>query len=342
MSAMPQVSLIVVAYNAATDLRALLADVRAQTFPMDALEVVLVDSASQDDTLAVMRGFAADAPMAVQVLENPGRVLPCGCNIALRACRGAFVVRLDAHARIAPDFLQRGQDALAQGHDIVGGQVETLPQDTPWRAAIAQADASRFGGGAAAFRNPGTAREVDTLAYPMLRRSAYDAVGLYDERLVRTEDNDMAYRLRKAGYRFYYTPSIRVARRARPTLRGLLQQKHQTGRWVGLTMAVQPCAFAPRHFVPALFVLALVGGTALALCGLWQPLAALVAVYAACDLGFSAQGACVAPLGRLRCALCLPWIFPLLHVSYGLGTWRGLMGARRLARTPKTKGGERP
>lgn len=81
------------------------------------------------------------------------------------------------------------------------------PEERPenaWQAVMRALDTSRFCGGAAPFRNSGEARYVDTLAYALYRRSVYDRVGFYDERLRRTEDNDMHYRMRMAGYRFYF------------------------------------------------------------------------------------------------------------------------------------------
>ncbi len=335
MSLTPQVSLAVVAYNAAAALPALLGDLRKQTFPGDRLEILLIDSASTDGTRAVMEAFAAEpAPYAVRVLDNPGRILACGCNVALANSRGDFLLRLDAHASVPPDFLATNVAALEAGYDVVGGQVATAPPRTAQEAPLARLDASRFAGGAAAFRNPGAARNVDALAYPLVRRAVYDKVGSYDERLVRTEDNDMAYRMRQAGYVLRYDPSIRSWHRARNSLGKLLRQKHENGRWIGLTLPLLPKGFAIRHFVPLAFVLVLVLALLLALWGVPWCLWALLAVYGACDLAFSALEAHRSPIARWRCCLNLPWMFPLVHLLYGIGTLRGLLSAPKLAAKP--------
>lgn len=335
----PQVSLIVVAYNAAAYLGALLADVRAQSYAGRDLEIVLIDSASSDSTRALMEAFAAEsASYTVRVLDNPGRILACGCNVALDACRGRYLVRIDAHASIPPDFLQNNVRALELGHDIVGGHVASLPPRHAREAPLVLLDSSRFAGGAAPFRNAGASREVDTLAYAMVRREVYDRVGRFDERLIRTEDNDMAYRMRKAGYRFFYSPDILSYHCARPSLRGQLRQKWQNGRWIGLSMGVQPRMFAPRHFVPLFFVLALVLAAILALADQAVPLMVLFSVYALCNAAFCIHDAWKAPMGRLRCLCQLPWMFLLVHLCYGTGTLCGLFGARGVARQPIKKG----
>ena len=111
---MTKISFIVVAYNAAQSLDALLGDLLAQTVDPRQLEALLVDSASTDDTAQIMRRFAERAPFEVKLLENPKRWLACGINVALRAATGDAIIRLDAHARMPKDFMQKNLDALAR------------------------------------------------------------------------------------------------------------------------------------------------------------------------------------------------------------------------------------
>ena len=196
---MMKISFIIVAYNAANCLGDLLDDVARQTIPAQCLELLLVNSASTDDTPAIMREFAQTAPFEVRILENPRRWLASGINVALESATGNCVIRLDAHARIPQDFLEKNLAALENGEDIVGGAVLGGEPRGAWENVLRTVDTSRFCGGAAPFRNSGEARYVDTLAYALYRREVYTRVGRYDERLRRTEDNDMHYRMRQAG-----------------------------------------------------------------------------------------------------------------------------------------------
>ena len=321
---MIRISFIVVAYNAGHCLGALLDDLLAQSVPPESIQALLVDSASGDDTRAVMEAFAARAPFEVQVLDNPRRWLASGINVALGAATGDAIIRLDAHARMPADFLMRNVRALERGEDIVGGCVAGSEPGSDWEAVLRTVDTSRFCGGAAPFRNSGEARYVDTLAYALYRREVYDKVGLYDERLRRTEDNDMHYRMRPAGYRFYFSPDIISYHAARSTLRGQLRQKWGNGYWIGRTMRIQPRCFAPRHLVPAAFVLALIACLLLMPVSA-LPMAALLGSYLLCDLLFSVAGALGQRRGRLQALLALPFLFPAVHVVYGAGTLAGLI-----------------
>ena len=324
---MMKISFIVVAYNAAGSLGALLEDLLAQTIPHEQIEALLVDSASTDATRAIMLDFAKATPFEVKVLDNPRRWLASGINVALAAATGDAIIRLDAHARIPKDFLENNLRALARGEDIVGGCVLGGAPSGAWESVLRTVDTSRFCGGAAPFRNGGEARYVDTLAYALYRREVYDRVGLYDERLRRTEDNDMHYRMRKAGYRFYFSPDIVSYHAARATMRGQLRQKWGNGYWIGRTMRIQPRCFAPRHLIPALFVLALLAGLLLLPISAW-PLLLLLSAYLACDLVFAVRGALSQESGRLLALLTLPFLFPAVHVVYGVGTLAGLLSGK--------------
>ncbi|MBR3796557.1 MAG: glycosyltransferase family 2 protein [Clostridia bacterium] len=323
---MMRISFIIVAYNAASSIGALLEDLLAQTILPEQIEALLVDSASTDETRALMQAFAKTAPFEVKVLDNPRRWLASGINVALAAASGDAIIRLDAHARIPKDFLQHNLNALARGEDIVGGCVAGGEPRGAWESVLRTVDTSRFCGGAAPFRNGGEARYVDTLAYALYRREVYDTVGLYDERLRRTEDNDMHYRMHKAGYKFYFSPDIISYHAARSTMRGQLKQKWGNGYWIGRTMRIQPCCFAPRHLVPAAFVLALFGALALLPVSAW-PLALLLFAYLTCDLFFAARGAASQQEGRLLALVSLPLLFPAVHIVYGTGTICGLLSA---------------
>ena len=327
---MIKISFIIVAYNAGHCLDALLGDLLRQTIPPQQLEALLVDSDSTDDTAARMQAFARRAPFPVRLLSNPRRWLASGINVALDAATGDAVIRLDAHARIPADFLEKNLAALSRGEDIVGGCVLGAEPGSDWEAVLRTVDTSRFCGGAAPFRNSGAARYVDTLAYALYRREVYDRVGRYDERLRRTEDNDMHYRMREAGYRFYFSPEIVSYHAARSTLRGQLRQKWGNGLWIGRTMRIQPRCFAPRHLIPAAFVLSLLGCALLAPVCAW-PLALLAGTYLSCDLVFSVLGALSQSRGRLLALLTLPFLYPAVHIVYGVGTLLGLLTEARHA-----------
>ena len=322
-----KVSFAIVAYNEEKTLPRLLDDLRAQDYPREKIEVLLIDSLSTDGTRRIMESFAAEDNgfARVLVLDNPGKTLPYGCNVALENYTGDAIVRIDGHASIPPEFLRKNTEVLEGGERVSGGsRPNIIDEETPWKRTLLSAESSMFGGGAAGYRSGRKRQYVSSVFHGMYCREVYDAVGLYDVRLARTEDNDMSWRIRQAGYRLCYDPDIVSWQHTRPTLRAMLRQKYLNGFWIGRTMGVNPRCFSLFHFVPLCFVLGILLTTALALCGLPLIAALMWAAYALCVLAFAVAD-WVTDRPFVPAKLLLPVLFLLLHLSYGAGTLAGLV-----------------
>ncbi|MHB9156151.1 MAG: glycosyltransferase family 2 protein, partial [Endomicrobiales bacterium] len=279
MERFPLVSFIIVARNAEHCLPELLADAAAQEYPPEKLEILLVDSASTDATPRLMEGFRTAHPQRpVLLLRNPGRLLARGWNAALAASAGSVIVRVDAHSRIPRDFVRKNAEAL-EGRDIAGGARLVVEPENPWQKLLCLAERSRFGSGVARYRRRCGPGCVDTLAHAAYRREVFATAGGLDERLERNQDNELHFRIRRAGYKFFFSPGIVSWHRARPTLAAFLAQKYGNGFWIGQTLGVQPFCFRARHFAPLAFVLAFAFTLHEALHGRARPFKALAAAY---------------------------------------------------------------
>lgn len=320
------VSFVVVAYNAEKNIGKLLDCLQRQTYPHDRIEVILVDSNSSDRTKALMTEFAERAQFPrIVVLDNPGRTLPCGWNVALAEVRGEAVLRLDAHATMPDDFIEKNVLNMEKGETITCGRVESILDDAnSWKRTVNLAENSMFGGSAASFRRAEKPGYVSTGAFAMYRKAVFDAAGAYNEHLARTEDNEMHYRMKQAGHQFYFDPAIVSYRQTRPSFGKLLKQKYLNGYWIGLTMGVEPRCFSLYHFVPFVFVLGILFTTALALFGIWQLSALMWALYAVVAVAMAVLSAIGSPDRSLYCVL-LPVMFLCLHVGYGWGTLVGIV-----------------
>jgi succinoglycan biosynthesis protein ExoO len=112
----PRVSVIVPAYNAAGLLKRALHSALAQTMPD--LELIVVDDASSDSTLALARDVAARDPR-VRVLHNEhNRGMYATYNRAIDVARGEWIAALDADDVWLPERLER-MLAVADGEDMV-------------------------------------------------------------------------------------------------------------------------------------------------------------------------------------------------------------------------------
>lgn len=326
------VSFIVVAHNAENKLPVLFDDLLLQTYERQEMEILLVDSVSTDATKEVMANFQKQYKQAyhrILLLDNPGRTLPCGWNVALQEARGEVILRVDAHAHIPVNFIEENIHAIESGENIVGGpRISMIDQNKGWQRVLLQAENSLFGSGMARYRNATTTQYVTSLAHAAYRREVFQTVGGYDERLARTEDNEIHYRMRKAGYRFYFLTTIVSYHHVRSNLRAMIKQKHGNGKWIGLTMGISPQCFSLFHLVPGCFVLSLLAGIVLGVIGWWWPLGFLLTAYFCVSLIMTITA--MVQLGREEkgwtpWSFLLPGVFFLLHAAYGIGTVQGLL-----------------
>lgn len=321
------VSFIIVALNAASTIGELLECLKRQTYPHELIEIILIDGNSSDTTKEKMLRFQAEEKSfrRIEVLDNPDRTLPYGWNIALDTVRGEALLRVDAHVTIPDCFIEQNVRDLASGEDVCGGKVISVPaDDSRWGVVLNEAENSMFGGGFAAFRRAKTARYVSTAAFAIYRKTVFDRVGRFNEALTRTEDNEMHYRMRRAGYRFFYDPEIVSYRKTRSDLKQLLKQKYLNGYWIGRTLGIEPRCFSLYHFVPLAFVLAVLCSAVLWCLGVKWPSVLLWSAYALANLMMTI-GAFAGCKKRNGLFCMMPVIYLLLHLSYGFGTIIGIL-----------------
>jgi glycosyltransferase involved in cell wall biosynthesis len=319
------VSFAVVAYNEQNTLPKLLKDLNCQDYPHNKIEVLLIDSMSNDSTKDIMLQFAEKKNdfYAVHVLDNPKKLIPCGHNVALDNYTGDALVRIDAHASIPQDFISKNVSVLMSGEMASGGRrPNIIDESTPWKETLLIAEQSMFGSSFAPYRNRDAKMYTSSLFCGMYRREVYERVGKYNELLPRSEDNDMTYRMREAGFKLCYSPDIVFYQHIRNTFPKMLKQKFLNGYWIGKTMGISPKCFSLFHFVPFVFVLGIIFTSVLALLGfpifsylMWGAYLLLTLV--------------VTLIESIRMFrfynLVLPGIFLALHLSYGIGTLLGFV-----------------
>ena len=325
---MPTVSVIVPCYNEQSTIGLLLDALYAQTFPREAMEVVIADGLSTDGTREAIAAWRAQHPdLVVKVVDNPKRIIPAALNLAIAAAEGDIIVRLDAHSVPAPDYIARSVAALEAGRgDNVGGVWQIHPGGKGWIArSIAAAAAHRLGVGDARYRYASTAAAVDTVPFGAFRRSLIARIGGFDESLLTNEDYEFNTRIRESGGTVWLDPAIRSVYFARPTLRALVRQYWRYGYWKAQMLRRYPHTMRWRQALPPLFVLGLV------VLGLLSPfwllarwlLALQVSLYALVLLAAGFHAAFKQRFVPL--VVGLPLAVAAMHLSWGSGLLWGLL-----------------
>ena len=298
--------------------------VLGQDYPADRMQVLIADGMSDDGTRAEIARVAASHPHhTVEIVDNPGGIVPTGFNAALERAHGDVVVRVDGHTVVESDYVTECVAALVEsGADNVGGRMDAV-SDGPVGEAIALATSSPFGVGDSQFHYAEGRHWVDSVYMGAWPREVFARVGAFDPEMVRNQDDEFNYRLRAAGGRILLTDRIRSQYYNRSSLRALFRQYRQYGCWKVRVLQKHPRQMSARQFAPPALVGGLVGGALLApfsrpLRRVWL---ALVGAYALANLAASVSIARSAGLRHLR---LLPVVFGALHIGYGAGFLMGL------------------
>lgn len=319
----PMVSVIVPCRNEARYIAACLDSIFDSEYPRESLEILIVDGRSEDGTREILDRYAAQ-DSRVRLIDNPDRTTPSGLNLGIRFASGSVIIRMDAHVLYPRHYIRSLVDALQEtGADNVGGVLETLPGDTTATArAIAIGLSHRFGVGNSHFRT-GTRerREVDTVPFGCYRRAVFDKIGLFDEELIRNQDDELNFRLLRHGGRVVLLPEISCRYFARPSFGQLSRMYYQYGYFKPLVARKVGRVMTGRQLVPSLLITSLTGSAGISL---WFPpagaaFACIVALYLAVVLACSIR----ATGTDVRCGAALAAVFPILHFSYGIGFIHG-------------------
>lgn len=295
-----------------------------QDYPRDRIEVLVVDGGSSDGTREAAEAFAAQHA-GWRVLNNPGRTQAKAFNLGLQHSRGEFYVRMDAHALYPADYVRQCVETLQRtGAANTGGALNILPGGPGMIAAsIAAINRIRFGTGWARHRVGGAEGPTDSIAFGAFPRKVFDVVGPMDERFPIAEDKELNCRLRMAGMTCYFRPDIVITYFTRASLGAFLWQMFIHGQSLipSLTTNIRTCSL--RHALPLLFVSVIL---LLLLSGYWWPSAFYIAatLLATHLLTSVAVAAAFARRDGWRHMFVLPWLFPLTHFSYGLGSLYGI------------------
>lgn len=321
------VSLCMIAYNEETILNGIFRDFSMQDYPHELIEVILVDGCSTDKTIDIMNEFKNTdyGFRRVEILSCDKHRQASSWNVALMEAKGDIIIRVDAHAKIPRNFVSRNVLNIKDGENVVGGGRPNITDGmTHWKLTLLAAEDSLFGSSIATYRRPPERKEyLDSLFHAAYRREVFEAVGGFNEDLGRTEDNELHYRIRKAGFNLCSCPDIISFQHTRNTLWDMIKQKYGNGLWIGLTVGVCRECLSYFHFAPFAFVSAIIIFSIMAVFGFSTPLLVLACLYGMFDIVNSVG--CFTMKKIHPQFILLPFIFPALHCAYGIGTIVGLI-----------------
>jgi GT2 family glycosyltransferase len=319
---LPFVSVIMPVRNEVAFIGRLLDQLLAQDYPTDRIEIVVADGMSDDGTRAILDDYVRRYPR-IKVVDNPRRITPAALNAAITAARGEIISRVDGHCEVATDFIRQNVQLFAEHTEawVVGGPIVHAGKSR-FGQAVAVAMSHPGGVGMATHRFENYEGYVEGAQFPTFHRWVFDRIGMFDERLVRNQDDELNYRINQAGGKSYVSPRVKYVYYVRGRVGQLFKQYFHYSFWRIPVIRKHKKPTTLRQVVPPVFFLTML---VLAILGIWlrQPLVALAlpAVYATVLAGI---GVSLVPRKGLVVAAFVPVALATMHLAYAAGFFYGL------------------
>ncbi len=321
----PFVSALLVTRNEQAYIEQALMSLINQTYPKDSYEIIIIDGESTDKTLEIVqqliKRYKTDY-FDIRVINNPKHILASGWNLGIKNARGDYVVRIDAHGEAANDFIEKNVETILAVPDAicVGGRLITksLEGDSD---IVSKVLSSPFGVGNSSFRVSDKAGYADTAVYGLYRKEIFQEVGYFNEKYVRNQDIELHSRIRDAGKKFYFNPEIQCVYYSRNTVKKMAKQAYGNGKWNMVLLKNQNSALRLRHLVPFAFVLGIIATIILGFLHrfFWYLGAGVIILHLLIGLYAATRKS-----KKLTEIIKMPFLFLLLHLSYGTGYLAGI------------------
>ena len=301
-----------------------------QDYPKDRYEIIVADGESTDRTKEIVAGISGQNPQ-VRLLDNPRRLSSAGRNVGFKNGRGDIFLVVDGHCYIGHDQLLKN---IVACFEKSGAQCLGRPQplDPPelidFQKAVALARASRIGHGGDSLIYSSHEGFVSPVSHgAVYKREVIEKVGYVDEAFDVCEDVDFNYRVEKAGFKTYMSPSIAIKYYPRESFSALWHQMVRYGKGRFQLLRKHPETFsitglAPVVLAAGLFLLPLLGvvhSIFFSLFALAYGLYLLVVLGSSCRIAFKSG---------FRYLRYLPLIYFAIHFGLGVGFWAGAVRRR--------------
>ena len=320
---LPGVTVIVPCRNESRFIETFIRSLLEQDYPQEKIEIIIADGMSDDGTREIIQSCSAGDPR-IRMVDNPGKIVSTGLNAAILNSNGEIIIRMDCHTDYAPNYISECVKALQLTNaDNVGG---------PWIAsgssylqkAIAAAFQSPFSCGGAGSHQITHEGYVDTVYLGCWWKETLLKIGLFDESLVRNQDDELNYRINRSGGKIWQSRNIKSWYHPRSSFKALFRQYYQYGYWKVRVIRKYGRPASLRHLVPAAFVLAAL----ISLCAsIFSPVMriSLIPVFVPYLIFIFSGSVITAKRTNWRYLPILPVIFATFHFGYGFGFLHGLM-----------------
>lgn len=221
MAYLPSVSVVVPVYNAQGTIEECINSLLNLDYPKDKIELVFVNNASTDETLGILRRYSP----RIKFYYEGKKGAAAARNKGILNTSAEVIAFTDSDCKVDKNWLKNIVSPLQDvGIGAVGGRIlSKRPCNKIEKFGEKIHDHEKA---INEFKPP----YVITMNWASRRSVLMDA-GLFDERFIRGQDVDLARKINRAGYRFFYQPEAVIYHSNERTFSGLFSEGYLHGFW---------------------------------------------------------------------------------------------------------------
>lgn len=295
-------------------------------------EIIVVDGESTDDTLVKLKNIQHNHPL-IKIISNSKQITPVAFNLGIKQSKGIYFAIVGARHFPSNNYFKECIQSLKENPDTVcaGGLSICIPESTS-DEPISLALTSKFGVGFNNFRSTKQSGYVDTVGTPIFKKWIFDKIGLFDENLIRNQDDEFSYRITSNGYKIFLNTMAEVKYISRSTYKNLSKQLFQYGYWKVFVNKKHKVFTNFRQIIPPVFTIYLAVLMFFIFIGTYYFLF-FIPLISYFILAFFTAIRNSLNLKRILFEICSYFV---LHISYGTGYILGIIHFYILSKNPSS------
>jgi len=287
------------------------------------IKVIVVDGISTDGTRDLLNHLLIDFQNLI-IIDNYLQLTPIAFNLGIKRYPTADYVQIvGARHILSKDYLLKSLTILENDKNIwcVGGKIINNYENRAGEL-ISKVMSTSFGMGLGNFRTLNKSGFTDTVTSPVYPYWVFNRIEFFDEKLVRNQDDDFNYRLINAGGKIFYCNEISLKYSVRGDIKQLWKQFFQYGYWKVFVNVKHNTITTLRQIVPPLFVLFICFSIlSVIFFNYFNKFSSLIyTFYILLSVVYAYKLS-----SNKKEILVIPFIFPILHISYGCGYLLGFL-----------------
>ena len=280
-------------------------------------ELLIIDGGSNDRTIEIVKDWCQKYSN-IKLIHNPHKYVPYALNIAIKESNGQFISRLDVHTVYPKNYFEKCIElSKTINADNIGGTIISCGVSICGKA-IAHSMSSLFGVGNSTPRIKSYDGYVDSIAFGFWDKQVFDKYGFFDETLIKNQDEDHNYLIIENGGKVYQSSKIKTYYFVREKIIDFIKQMFYYGFYKPLVLVKNISRIKIRHIIPSLFSV-YIFTIFFNLNPFW-----LIPLYSYILLNILFS--IINKENILTKIICII-IFPIMHMSYGIGFILGLINA---------------